>query len=150
MKLKDPVLEAPVTLKDPVTHFDPASSVPMRRKANQVDHTTLSLSRLESKKSCKTQDYFMVESTGDCLENKPILEDPVTSLQGLSSCELQTLDKLNHLVQKDTLAFVKAKEDFKAKSNFPGLLYSDVIRQNFSFVPYFHYAEDNRLMWLHR
>ena len=68
------------------------------------------------------------------------------------------------------VAFVKAKEEFKHKKTLPGILYSDVIRlvsrkkikysiknsiliwqfffcrHSFS-VPYFHYLEDNRLMW---
>ena len=68
------------------------------------------------------------------------------------------------------VAFVKAKEEFKHKKTLPGILYSDVIRlvsrnktlifyKEFDFdltifffrhsfsVPYFHYLEDNRLMW---
>ena len=63
---------------------------------------------------------------------------------GLTSSETHTLQRLNNLVGDETLAFVKAKEEFKKSKNAPGILYSDVIRQCFSSVPYFHYAEDNR------
>merc|ERR1719491_1800688 len=44
--------------------LEPTSSVPMRRKAkdNNLDHSTFSLSRLDSKRSSKSgQDYFLVE-----------------------------------------------------------------------------------------
>ena len=46
---------------------------------------------------------------------------------------------------EDTVTFVKAKEKFKKSKESPGILYSD-IRPNYS-VPYFHFAEDNLLMW---
>ena len=62
----------------------------------------------------------------------------------LTGSESHTLERLNKLIGEDTLAFVKAKEDFKRNKNSPGILYSDVIRQSFKSVPYFHYAEDSR------
>ena len=62
----------------------------------------------------------------------------------LTGSESHTLERLNKLIGEDTLAFVRAKEDFKRNKNSPGILYSDVIRQSFKSVPYFHYAEDSR------
>ncbi|XP_064082168.1 protein FAM135A-like isoform X2 [Macrobrachium nipponense] len=52
--------------------------------------------------------------------------------------------KLNPPVA-DTLAFVKAKEDFKQQINFQGLLYSDFSGLA-STVPYFHVSDDCRVL----
>ena len=96
-------------------------------------------------------------TTGDMMENKPILNKTETSSRGggremscdlysgLTSVESRTLERLNALVGEETVAFVKAKEKFKKSKESPGILYSD-IRPNYS-VPYFHFAEDNLLMW---
>ena len=92
------------------------------------------------------------------LENKPILKSEETTtenkieerscdlINGLTSSESHTLERLNVLIGEETLAFVRAKEDFKRSKNSPGILYSDVIRQSFKSVPYFHYAEDSRYL----
>nr|XP_045599239.1 protein FAM135A-like isoform X1 [Procambarus clarkii] len=45
----------------------------------------------------------------------------------------------------DTLAFVKAKEEFKQQINFQGLLYSDFSGLA-STVPYFHVSDDCRVL----
>jgi hypothetical protein len=130
----------------------------MRRKAkdSNLDHSTFSLSRLDSKRSSKSgQDYFLVEATGDMLENKPILKSDENDvgerscdlINGLTSSESHTLERLNKLIGEDTLAFVRAKEDFKRNKNSPGILYSDVIRQSFKSVPYFHYADGCLCPW---
>ena len=88
------------------------------------------------------------------LENKPILKTENSQqvremscdlYSGLTSVESRTLERLNALVGEDTVTFVKAKEKFKKSKESPGILYSD-IRPNYS-VPYFHFAEDNLLMW---
>ena len=143
--------------------IDPASSVPMRRKAKENvahsnGHSTFSLSRIDSKRNSKNQDFLVVAATGDMMENKPILNNKLSSdsrgrgremscdlYSGLTSVESRTLERLNALVGEETVAFVKAKEKFKKSKESPGMLYSD-IRPNYS-VPYFHFAEDNLLMW---
>ena len=88
------------------------------------------------------------------LENKPIMKTETSQqvremscdlYSGLTSVESRTLERLNALVGEDTVTFVKAKEKFKKSKESPGILYSD-IRPNYS-VPYFHFAEDNLLMW---
>ena len=144
--------------------IDPASSVPMRRKAKEsghqnghggaLQHSTFSLSRIDSKRNSKNQDFFVMATTGDMMENKPILNKTETNrgremscdlFSGLTSVESRTLERLNALVGEETVAFVKAKEKFKKSKESPGILYSD-IRPNYS-VPYFHFVEDNLLMW---
>ncbi|KAG0721956.1 Protein FAM135B [Chionoecetes opilio] len=45
----------------------------------------------------------------------------------------------------DTLAFVKAKEEFKQQMNFQGLLYSDFSGLA-STIPYFHVSDDCRVL----
>ena len=87
----------------------------------------------------------------------------------LSLTEEKMLQKLVSMVGDDTLAFIKAKEEFKKTVNFPGVLYrlsalkklcprapqkslpfnlfttSDLSRFP-STVPYFHLSDDQRLL----
>jgi hypothetical protein len=61
--------------------IDPGSSVPMRRKAKDLSldhHSSSSLSRIDSKRaslraSSNNADCFVVDSTGDRMENKPLV-----------------------------------------------------------------------------
>ena len=108
------------------------------------------LSRIDIKRHSRPQDFFLVASTGDMLENKPILstkevapkssqnkteiknpssnkhviELSCDSYNGLlSSTESKTLTRLNGLIGDNMVAFVKAKEEFKRKRSLPGILY---------------------------
>ena len=116
------------------------------------------LFRIDIKRHSRPQDFFLVTSTGDMLENKPILSttseiDPKSNVNKteikkpssnkhvielscdsynglLSSTESKTLTRLNGLIGDNMVAFVKAKEEFKRKRSLPGILYRyDSIRR---------------------
>ena len=65
-------------------------------------------SRIDSKRNSKNQDFFVVATTGDMLENKPILKTEDSTVRemscdlysGLTSVESRTLERLNALVGK--------------------------------------------------
>ena len=124
--------------------FDPIK-IETHHLAPQNDHQHLSFvkdvvvgekmtrngQKMAKRKGC----FFWIESG---------VENSCRNFFKLTGSESHTLERLNKLIGEDTLAFVRAKEDFKRNKNSPGILYSDVIRQSFKSVPYFHYAEDSR------
>ncbi len=71
-----------------------------------------------------------------------VLSTPVCSERALKAAPRPSLQqKLVALVGDDTLAFIRAKEEFKKSLTFSGVLYSDLARFP-SSAPYFHLSEE--------
>ncbi len=105
---------------------------PMRRKAlNGEDSSSVSTVPMRRRLN---NDCVVVERTGDCLETKSlprtsskstVVKKPIAFIDAETKREEKKAVELSLSYSSlgDTLAFVRAKEDFRRAVNFSGVLY---------------------------